>query len=164
MKRLGLLLAIMAAALAVSAGAVLAQAQTDTVIAREPVAFGATNPCNGEFIEFTGTFLFQGHNTYDATGNQHSSVGSVAMNITGEGESGTQYRYIVGGGRYIVHETLADPPPIIPEMTTEVFTFQIVSTGDSPNFLMHVTTHYTYNVALGEYTVVVENVRTECTA
>jgi hypothetical protein len=149
------------ALLALGAGVALAQAQTDTVIAKEPITFGATNPCNGEFIEFSGTFLLQGHSTYDANGNQHSSVGSAAVNVSGTGaQTGARYRYVVGGGRHIVHETLAEP--FRPEIRSEVFTLNIVGSGDAPNFLMHVTVHYTYNVATGEFTAEVENVNTEC--
>jgi hypothetical protein len=33
-----------------------------------------------------------------------------------------------------------------------VFTLNIVGSGDTPNFLMHVTVHYTYDVASGELT------------
>ncbi len=155
-------LTLMAAALAGSAGAALAQAQTDTFIAKQPITFGATNPCNGEFIEFSGTFILQGHTTYDANGNQHSSSGSAAINITGTGEqSGAEYRYIVGGDRHIVHESLAEPFP--PEIRSDVFTLNIVSSEGTPNFLMHVTAHYAYNVATGEFTADVNNVNTECT-
>src|SRR5215207_10693704 len=137
--------------LALEAGAALAEAQPDTFIAKEPITFGATNPCNGEFIEFSGTFLLAGHTTYDANGNQHSSFGSAAQNISGTGEqTGARYRYVVGGGRSIVHGTLAEPFP--PEIRSEVFTLNIVGSGDAPNFLMHVTVHYTYNVATGELT------------
>ena len=162
MNRVAIALTLIAAALAVSASAALAQAQTDTFIAKEPITFGATNPCNGEFIEFSGTFLLQGHSTYDANGNQHSTSGSAAMNITGTGEqSGAQYRYIVGGERHIVHETLAEP--FRPEIRTAVSTLNIVGSGEAPNFRMHVTTHYTYNVATGEFTAEVDNVKTECT-
>ena len=162
MKRVTIALTLVAAALAVSSGAALAQAQTDTFVAKDTITFGAANPCNGEFIEFTGTFLLRGHSTYDANGNQHSTSGSAAMNIVGTGEqSGALYRYIVGGAQSVSHETLAEP--FRPEIRSDVSTLNIVGSGDAPDFLMHVTSHYTYNVASGEFTAEVDNVHTECT-
>ncbi len=87
MKRLVLSVAVVGMTLALAAGMALAQATTDTVNDRSPLAGEVINPCTGELVRFEGTQHLVFHSTEDADGGFHFR-GHTNLQATGVSDSG----------------------------------------------------------------------------
>ena len=160
MKRLVLLVAVVATTLALAAGMALAQATTDTFTETVPVNSLAFNTCTepAEIVLLTGDIHLLIHQTLDANGGIHVQTQSQPQGggLLGTGQtSGTQYK-AVG----VSQENVYLPPGEGSE-TTIVSRFQLVSEGSSVNTLLEVTIHLTFN-ANGEPTARVLHSEIKC--
>jgi hypothetical protein len=118
-----------------------------------PINFPAFNPCNGENVFLSGTEHDTVYFTMDSNGGFHGGMQANLENMTGVGDQGNTY--VAPGalhsnvnGRVGYEETFTE-------------TFDIISTGSAPNFLMHEDVHFTV-LADGTVTSSHDNFRTEC--
>jgi hypothetical protein len=101
MRRIGVVLGVavvMAAAVALTAGAALAQSETETFHIRDMTSFTFENPCTEEEILFEGDFQNVQHITLNEQARNVLSL-TTNIDITGTGlETGDKYRFINTGG------------------------------------------------------------------
>jgi hypothetical protein len=176
MKRISIVLGLavlMAATVVLTAGAALAQAAApETFNEKRFESFPIDNPCPGyeEQIQIEGVFHYQGHLTKvypDHTQPEYDiyqyQVRNNTTNVTGTGLStGDRYRF---NSQFSLAEV-----SLSPEMGsqglytgTETHQSQIISYGDSPNFVLHITTKYVWTSDLEKIYLIVENVTATCT-
>jgi hypothetical protein len=111
------------------------------------------NSCTGEAVGLTGELHSVTRVTMDQ-GGVHVLLHFNAQNVHGVSMEGRVYR----ATRNIALVVNGDG---VPYSTTAVQSFNLVSKGSAPNFLVHVTSHITVNAG-GETTVEVVNVSPEC--
>jgi hypothetical protein len=135
-----------------------AQAQSDTLNERVPLALTVNNPCTGEevFIEGTDHLVF--HRTVDANGGFHVKVHS---NFEGQGVSPSGAKYVLhtsANNRFYFRAESA-------ENDTFTDTFKIIRQGsatpEADDFELKLTFHVTIN-ANGEVTAIVDKYEAEC--
>jgi hypothetical protein len=156
-KRIVLMLSVMAVALALSAGAAISEATTEHISYEFPVEATLTNPCNGEEVMFTGTVSQVQQNTTDNTAGEHLTTHNIVIKGRGMG--------LTSGEEYILTQAGNSSPqdPAGDTLTaggTETVNF--VSTGGADNFQARFTVRETMN-ANGEFTAQIYNVSTRCT-
>ncbi len=154
MRRLVIVLAVMGAMLAMSAGAAMPQAFTETFAHTEPFASSVPNPCNGDLIPITGHITFVGHET--ETPNERTEVFLSHANLQGSGTG------LLAGDKYTVNESVT-VNQVIAEATTSTLTFHsnIIGEGQVPDFRQRFRAHFTIN-ANGEVTAEVFFLDAEC--
>ena len=119
-----------------------------------PTNFTVTNPCNGENVALSGNEHETLHTTIDSNGGHHSDIHANLQDVKGIGDQGNTYT-IPGqfhgsfNGQVGSENTLTE-------------TFNVISTGSAPNFVMQENTHITVNPD-GTVTSTHGNFRTECT-
>jgi hypothetical protein len=111
-----------------------AQAESDTVVDREPISFAIVNPCNGELIPITG------HETtvFHFTNNDHTQavVSQYSLQASGVGE--------ITGARYQVNNT-SHVTITVHTGNTATFTnhANYIGEGQVPDFMQHGLEHFT---------------------
>jgi hypothetical protein len=158
MRRISLVVTTVVATVLLTAPVALAQATTTTLVGENIINVSFTNPCTeGEVIRFEddGT-QFVLHSTTDANGGTH--VHLISHNeLTGVGESGTEYRLTsIGNNRF--HNFFSQTPPY---SFTFSNTFLVNAEGSADNFELRRLTHFTVN-ANGEVTAEVISSETRC--
>ena len=136
MRRIVLLVAVMGAMVALSAGAALSEAETETVTARSEFVGVTTNPCNGELIPIVGEQTTVFH--FTANDNSLVFVDHVSLHGTGLGTiTGAEYVFNFDGQlahTFHVGETISMP-----------FHTNVIAQGPVPDFLQHGIIHFTVN-------------------
>jgi len=172
MQRLITLAVAIAVVVLLASGIASAAATNETDVYHQPESFTIDNPCPGyeEQIQIEGIFHYQGHlaKVYpDPTQPEHDiyqyQVRNNTTNVTGTGLStGDRYRL---NSQFSLAEV-----QLSPEMGsqglytgTETHQIQIISYGDSPSFIGHVTTKYVWTSDLEKIYIIVENVTGTCT-
>jgi hypothetical protein len=175
MRRIVMLLTVALGLAVMVVGAAVAMAQAaapETFNEKRFESFTIDNPCPGyeEQIQIEGIFHYQGHllKVYpDPTQPEHDiyqyQVRNNTTNVTGTGLStGDKYRV---NSQFSLAEV-----QLSPEMGsqglytgTETHQSQIISYGDSPNFVVHITTKYVWTSDLEKIYIIVENVTATCT-
>ena len=147
---------VMAALMTVMAGAALAQAETATFNVRQPESFTMDNPCTGEPILIEGVFHYVVHVTENENG-YHVAIRTNSSNVTATGQQ-------TGDKHRAIHQTGVVQGSLINGVFTsnETLDWRFVTTGSSPNYLLHATVKYTFDED-GQPSVVVEKVTAECT-
>jgi hypothetical protein len=140
----------------VPATAVFATATTEVERETVPFVFDSVNPCNGEAVIVTGELRTTTRTTVDSRGGLHIAFNLVPSQVRGQGQSGTAYK-AVGGQRETFNVDL-DGAPMTDTFTS---TFNLISQGGTPNFIVKMTFHVTVN-ANGEETVLVDRESLEC--
>ena len=124
-------------------------------IQRLPVVVNGWVACTGDFIELTGTLLLVYSSTTNENGErtlQHAAY----SDLKGEGvPSGTKYVAGWAGTRQMVFTRGADA-------ITTATTASLITLGQGPNLLAHITMHFTFTPD-GEPTAEVRHFATECT-
>jgi hypothetical protein len=118
-----------------------------------PINFGVTNPCNGENVALSGTEHDTLHITMDSNGGFHGDMQANLENITGVGDQGNTY---VAPG--VLHSNVNGR---VGGEETFTETFNIISAGSAPNFILHEDYHITVN-ADGTVTTSHDNVSSAC--
>jgi hypothetical protein len=153
--------AVMAAAVALTAGAALAQAETETWHNRGQSNFTIENPCTGEEVLVENTF----HNVIHVTLNEngyHTHSHASATDATGTGlQTGDEYRFINAGG-FTEWQEIVDETSGLYVNNYEVI-YMVVSEGASPNFLMHLLYKVTSDTADGQPGLVFRAETISCT-
>lgn len=119
----------------------------------EPVNGTVFNPCNGETITFSGTFHDAFHLTFDNGGGVNVNFQDNAQGITGIGDQGNTYT-----GNEADHESFNAH---IGAEETAPSSFQEISHGSAPNFILHTSFHFTVN-ADGTVTAFHDNLVVGC--
>jgi hypothetical protein len=152
--------ALMAATVALTAGAALAQAETVTVNERTTQVEELENPCTGEPITFETTLHTISHMTTTEEGGLHLSS---HFNVQGVGVSPSGAKYVINN----VESTIANLPSGV-EQGPITFTFEdvimVLRQGESvpeEDFIVRGIIHFTIN-ANGELTSEVAFGETEC--
>jgi hypothetical protein len=157
MKRIVVMLSVMAVALALSAGPAISQATTEHLAYTFPVEATLTNPCNGEEVLFTGTVSHVQQNTTDNAGGNHLTSHNIVIKGKGTG--------LTSGEKYIV-TTASNSSPQDPAGGTQTAggteTVNFISTGGGDNFQARFTVRETMN-ANGEFTAQIYKFSTRCT-
>ena len=112
-----------------------------------------TNPCNGENVTISGTEHEMLHVTLDGNGGFHGDMQANLHDVTGVGDQGNTY-HVPGA----FHDNLNGK---VGQEETETETFNFISDGSAPNFLLHIDFHFTIN-ADGTLTSSHDTFRTEC--
>lgn len=158
-RRIGIVFgvaAVMAAAVALTAGTALAQAITDHSRTNEPFTEIIENPCTGEEILFEGTFRQVTHFVQNDNG-LHGGVIEV-VTATGTGvESGERYRFInsVNSAFYNGNDGM-----VVDDVGREIL---VVSNGASPNFVTHLRAKATTDLDDGQPSTSFEMAVVGCT-
>jgi hypothetical protein len=136
MRRLMILLAVMGAMCALSAGAALAQAESETIVDRQPFEATVSNPCNGEFIPLTGHFTTVYHVTTNDNGEDLTVISQQTFIGSGVGE--------ITGARYQVNNTSHASITLHQGSTfTSPYRLIVIGEGQAPDFRMYGLAHYT---------------------
>jgi hypothetical protein len=137
MRRIGVVLGVavvMAAAVALTAGAALAQSETETFHIRDMTSFILDNPCTEEEILFEGDFHNVVHTTLNEQGGHTQSL-TTNIGITGTGlETGDKYRFINAGG--FQQSGLANGMSV----DNNHVILLVVSEGSSPDLILQIVT------------------------
>ena len=157
MKRIVLVLSVMAVALALSAGVAMSQAATERSTEEIPVEATFTNPCTGEEMFFSYTIVHRQQTTTDANGGTHITAYNRVSAARGTGLSSGE-EYILTGASNGSTQDLAGGTRTMGAATTVNF----ISTGGGDNFKQRFTVHATMN-ANGEWTAEFSNFSSECT-
>ena len=165
MPRIALLLALMGAALALSAGAALAQATTTTEVERidrgdNPLIFLGSHSCIGERVVLRGGILRSVfHVTIDANGGSHRQELFGDLRWVGTGKSsGLTYRFTGTSHRMWNVRSTDD---VLVGSFTEAFSGILISEGPAPNYRATGYFHYVIN-ANGEVTADIERMKAVC--
>lgn len=118
-----------------------------------PVNFSVFNACNGENIVISGYEHDTYHITYDSNGGVHGDMHANLQDVKGVGDQGNTYTI---PGTY--HENFNGQ---VGSEETLTETFNVISTGSAPNFVMHEDAHITVN-ADGTTTSYHDNFTTDC--
>jgi hypothetical protein len=164
MKRISIVLGLavlMAAAVVLTAGTALAQAETSTTNERIPL-IGETqpedNPCTGELITWEGTLHLVSHMTTTPDGSQ-TGAGNFTFKAHGVGaSSGTEYVLVLSfpsSGRVVY-----DPNTGVYIQTNNVHTLYL-NQGEGEDFKSRSVFHITQQPD-GTYTAWVENSDSQC--
>ncbi len=126
--------ALMAAMVALPAGAVLAQAETEKYQEKMPLTFTDYNPCTGEEILWEGIWTGNIHVTTNENG-RHVASSFHTIHLTGTGlETGDQYR-AVGASGVREHQLINRRSELHRYIYSETGTGLTISKGDTPNFI-----------------------------
>ena len=101
-----------------------------------PVTTAVVNPCNAEFVPLGGTEHFIFRVTYDNNGGGHVGI-HENIQVTGTGDKGNSYV----GNLANLYEGNAK----VGSENTGMLSFDVISKGSAPNFLMHGVFHVTIN-------------------
>jgi hypothetical protein len=151
------LMAVMAAIAALTAGAALAQAQTETSIIRESFEIIGENRCTGEPILIEGDFQQVTHTTLSENGS-HVVISSNIRNVSATGLQ-TGDEYLITGTAHTVQSELSNGIQVSNDGAAEV----VVSKDGSPNALIHLLFKYTFDADDGQPSMVVEVTTIGCT-
>jgi hypothetical protein len=157
LKRIVLVLSVMAVALALSAGVAMSQAATERSTEEIPVEATFTNPCTGEEMFFSYTIVHRQQTTTDANGGTHLISTNRVSAARGTGLSSGE-EYILISASNPSTQDLAGGTRTMGNATTVNF----ISTGGGDNFQQRFTIHATMN-ANGEWTAEFANFSSECT-
>src|SRR5215207_8882702 len=137
MRRLVILLAVMGAMLALSAGAALPEAETETFTDTFTNAAVTVNPCNGEPIVGEATYHITGHFT-DST-HRYVIIELINFKLSSAGlVTGADYQ-----ASFMFKETqLGEALPTNQVNTPEV-SFLVIAVGGDPDFVSHSLFHMT---------------------
>lgn len=116
---------------------------------RIPFTFSATNPCNGEFVNFEGTLSSFVKSHITPSGTVHNNI---HFYLHGQGVNND---YVFNDIRINVGNANKQS-----EISSN-FSLHIISKGPAPNFTIHAVLHTTFN-ANGEVTAEVAVLKTEC--
>ena len=122
-----------------------------------PLSFSVDNPCNGELIEFDGTYTSTITYISDAERGRFRYQRVQRVTATGVGSFGNKYSFHLADAQAQMYLWPSDP---YFEVTSWTNTTQVGSVT-APNFVAHMTFKITTN-ALGESTAVFDAARTEC--
>jgi len=141
--------AVMAAAVALTAGTALARAETETFQnTGEVIPFTIENPCTGEEILFEGKVRNPVHTTLNENG-YHDVTRGVLIDVTGTGlQTSDKYRLVNAGGLAEYSEIEGEVGGLY--VNNDETIFMVVSEGASPNFLMHLLYKVTFDTADGQ--------------
>ena len=135
------------------------QAQNPATQTTYPITETVTNPCNGDTVTLTG----EGHAVmrmeFDSTGGFHLvDVSNTMGPLQGVGfPSGAAYK-----SNQTVNTTANDNGQTPQVELTMVMSEVLISQGPQPNFVVHMTVHFTVN-SNGVPTAAVNNVKIDCT-
>jgi hypothetical protein len=162
MRRVTLVL-VVAGVLALVVGSGVAFAQAQVIQEHETTPFVdmvVTNPCTGEEVIFSGNLHVYTRLTITPDGAFHGGIYHVnTQDAAGVGLStGDEYRLISP-----FNLSQNSPAPLsTTRAQTSTAPLTVVSTGASPNWLLHTTFHFTMN-ANGTVTADIAHIREECT-
>jgi hypothetical protein len=100
-----------------------------------PINSTVTNPCNGENVAESGNIHELFHVTIDSNGGYHSDIHVNMQDVKGVGDQGNTYT-IPG----LFHGSFNGQ---VGSESTFTGTFNVISTGSAPNFIMQEDTHAT---------------------
>jgi hypothetical protein len=155
MRRLATLL--VACTMVAASSAVPAFAQTTPTHSsfNFPFEFSQTNPCSGEFIQFSGRFSGEVTSFTDSGGNVHFTAHQL-LTAGGLGSFGNRYSFT---------DTLDTSVHFASDSTAQTLTQSLVdhviAQGNAPNFTLHSIFHETIN-ANGEVTTITSEFTSEC--
>jgi len=134
MRRILVALAVAAMMAVMAASSAAAQAESQTVVDRQPVSYTLANPCNGELIPTTGFET----TVYHYTNSDHTQavVSQYSFQASGVGE--------ITGARYEVNNT-SHATLTIHGGNTATFAnhINVIGAGKVPDFMAHGLEHFT---------------------
>lgn len=118
-----------------------------------PISLTVANPCNGEMVTLSGNEHEVMNVTVDANGGFHAVTIANAQDVTGVGDQGNIY--------HATGTTHQEFNGQVAEEETLMNSFDYVSTGSAPNFLVTEKEHITIN-ADGTVTATFANFSMQC--
>jgi hypothetical protein len=147
MRRILLILAVMALLMVALAVPAFAQAQPETFNERSPISFDLFNDCTGESVPLEGTIHTVAHFNTDAAGGVHLK-GHINMQARGESTSGA--KYILNFASQFEGKSDANSA----DVSTDTVNLELIRQGEDgteDDFFLPLKIHFTQN-ANGEYT------------
>jgi hypothetical protein len=135
MRRLVILLAVMGAMVALSAGAALPQAASETVVDTQRVSYTVANPCNGEFVLLTGHETIVSHLT-TKDNETVAVISQYTFQASGVGE--------ITGANYQVNNTSHASKTVHTGNTATIPNhYNVIGAGQVPDFTLYGLEHFT---------------------